>query len=63
MTYEEWMKQVDVILESLAGIAQDELPDWLSRDAFESGMTPEEGANECLFSAGWYSDDDVVDEY
>ena len=63
MTYELWMKEVDRILEKRTGLDQMMLPDWLSRDAYESGMTPQEGADECLLSAGWEPDDDeIVDE-
>lgn len=63
MTYELWMKEVDRILEKRTGLDQMMLPDWLSRDAYESGMTPQDGADECLLSAGWEPDDDeIVDE-
>jgi hypothetical protein len=62
MTYEQWMRAVDDAVEQLTGgLDQTMLPDWMSRDAFESGMTPAEGADECLLSAGWY-DEDGVDE-
>ena len=47
MTYKEWMKEVDFILEEKCGLPQDCLPDWLSRDCYESGASPLEGANEC----------------
>ena len=60
MTYEAWMKAVDAILEQITGgLDQQMLPDWLSRDAYESGMTPAEGADECLLSAGWEPDDEI----
>lgn len=61
MTYEQWMVEVDRLLEKRCGLGQMMLPDWLSRDAFESGMTPAEGADECLLSAGW-EDDEYIDE-
>lgn len=62
MTYDDWMKKVDEILDRMAGVSQDMLPDWLSRDAFEAGLTPEEGAQECLIQSGWEPDEDVIDE-
>ena len=64
MTYELWMKSVNRILEKkTGGLDQEMLPDWLSRDAYESDMTPEEGADECLLSAGWdFELDEVLDE-
>jgi hypothetical protein len=63
-TYEEWSKEVDRILEKrTGGLDQSMLPDWLSRDSYECGMTPEEGAALCLHSAGWEDDDErIVDE-
>lgn len=54
MTYEEWMKSVDKIVERICGLDTGFLPDWLSRDAYEDGLTPQEGAEECLESAGFY---------
>lgn len=60
MTYEQWMATVDAIVEQITGgLDQMMLPDWLSRDAYEDGMTPEQGAEECLLSAGWYGEDGV----
>lgn len=51
MTYDEWKQLVDVELDKIGEMRQDMLPDWLSRDAFDSGMTPREGALECLHNA------------
>lgn len=49
MTFEEWMRQVNrIIAKKLGGMTQDDLPDWNSRDCFDSGATPEDGANECI---------------
>ncbi len=63
-TYEQWMKQVDeILIKRTGGLDQMMLPDWLSRDSYECGMTPEEGADACLESAGWEDDDErIVDE-
>lgn len=54
MTYEQWMKAVDLIVERTCGLQMDMLPDWLSRDAYEDGLTPEEGAEACLEEADYY---------
>jgi hypothetical protein len=61
VTYEQWMAEVDAILESRVGLVQLDLPDWLSRDAYEEGLSPEEGADECMTSAGW-AVDEFIDE-
>lgn len=53
MTYREWMASVDVIVEDTCGVPMEWLPDWLSRDAYDDGMTPSEGAELCLESAGY----------
>lgn len=61
MNYETWMQAVDNIISKETGLVQAELPDWLSRDAYNSGLTPQEGANECLTSIGFYQEM-LVDE-
>ena len=48
MTYEQWVAKVNQVLASRIGLSMDDLPDWLSRDAFEDGLSPEEGADICL---------------
>ena len=48
MTYEQWVAKVDQVLANRIGLSMDDLPDWLSRDAFEDGLSPEEGADICL---------------
>jgi hypothetical protein len=54
LTYEEWMRKVDVIVAAKCGLPMDCLPDWLSRDNFEDGVSPEEGAEICLEQVGFY---------
>jgi hypothetical protein len=54
MTYEQWMKAVDLIVERTCGLPMDMLPDWLSRDAYEDGLSPEEGAEICLERADYH---------
>ena len=51
MTYEEWMTAVDAIVTKTCGLDMGFLPDWLSRDAYEDGLTPAEGATMCLEEA------------
>lgn len=52
MTFEHWKAEVDWHLTKMCGLDQMSLPDWLARDAYDDGMTPREGALECLESAG-----------
>lgn len=54
MTYTEWMKAVSAIVERQCGLPIDALPDWLSRDAYDEGLTTREGAEMCLREAGFY---------
>ena len=47
--YVQWMRLVDKeVADITQGFTQDDFPDWLSRDAFDDGMTPQEAARECL---------------
>lgn len=55
MTYEQWMAAVDVVVESRCGLSMCFLPDWLSRDAYDDGLSPEDGAEICLERADYYS--------
>jgi hypothetical protein len=55
MTYKDWLKAVDVVVTNWVGVSLDDLPDWLSRDAYEDGLDPEEGAEEALVQIGFYS--------
>lgn len=50
MTYDEWIYKVNRILLGLIGMSTRDLEDWLSRDTYDSGATPAEGAEECLRS-------------
>ena len=61
MTYEQWKTVVSALVEDECGLPMEWLPDWLSRDAYEDGMTPEEGARECLQSAGYYDYENLVE--
>lgn len=43
-SYDEWMEAVDRRVAARAGMSVHDLPDWLSRDAYDGGDTPDEGA-------------------
>jgi hypothetical protein len=61
MTYECWKAAVSAIVEDTCGVPMEWLPDWLSRDAYDDGLTPSEGAELCLESAGFYEDERLVE--
>ena len=52
--YEDWIEAVDDQMIKLYGVRLDELPDWMSRDAYEDGMSPVEAAYECAEQVGLY---------
>lgn len=54
LTYEQWIAKVDANLESRIGLGHADLADFNSTDAWDDGMTPEEGADECLASDDLY---------
>jgi hypothetical protein len=63
MEYETWLAEVNKIVEKACGLPMDVLPDWLSRDAYDEGLSPEEGAEICLEESGFYdSEDDETDD-
>ncbi len=57
MHYEEWMIQVDRVVQKITGVRMDELPDWLSRDAFEDGLTPTVFSDDCMIQIGFFDDE------
>jgi hypothetical protein len=61
MTYKQWMAAVNAIVEDACGLSMDCLPDWLSRDAYDDGMTPQEGAELCLETAGFQEYERLVE--
>jgi hypothetical protein len=64
LTYDKWMEEIDAILESEWGVVQAELADWLSHDAYENQLTPEQAAIECLRQIGWEpKETEVIDEW
>lgn len=42
MSFETWYAEVDSLCAGILGLGIDDLPDWTSRDFFDSEMTPEE---------------------
>lgn len=44
MTFEEWLRAVDRIVSGICGIGQADGSDWCSRDAYDGGETPAQGA-------------------
>jgi hypothetical protein len=53
MTYGQWKQAVNKIVENTCGLPMDMLPDWLSRDAYDDGLSPQEGAEMCLEESGF----------
>jgi len=53
MTYKQWMKQVNDAMESIAGLAAEDLPDYLYADDYASHTRPVTAAKRALKDAGW----------
>lgn len=64
LTYRQWMMEIDAKVEKQVGLSLDELPDWLSRDAYENGMTVTQGVAACIEQAGLlvFEHERLVDE-
>ena len=56
MTYQAWMKKVDIVLGALVGLGARDLADCCWHDMFEGGYTPAEAAKEALESDGTAGD-------
>jgi hypothetical protein len=48
LTFEQWKKQVDAVLASKIGASSDDLPDFPAWDCWHEGLSPKDGALECL---------------
>lgn len=46
--YEHWMREVNAILSRATGVSADDMADFPSRDEFDHGATPYDGARACL---------------
>lgn len=44
MTFESWMKEVDAEITALCGLGVDDLADYMYRDAYDDGDSPEDVA-------------------
>jgi len=53
LTYRQWMLEVEAKVEKRTGLGFDLLPDWLSRDSYEDGMSIQEGVDACLEQVGF----------
>jgi hypothetical protein len=47
------MLEVEAKVEKRTGLGFDLLPDWLSRDSYEDGMSIQEGVDACLEQVGF----------
>ena len=62
-TYRQWMTEVEAKVEKRTGLGFDLLPDWLSRDSYEDGMTVAEGVDACLEQVGFVAyEEELIDE-
>jgi hypothetical protein len=52
--FDEWLRAVDQEVQAMAGVSYRDLPDWTYRDAYDSGATPKEAAEEALEAGGFY---------
>lgn len=63
LTYRQWMAQVEAKVAKITGLDFGLLPDWLSRDSYEDGLSVQEGVDTCLEQVGfWDYEDRLVDE-
>ena len=53
LTYEAWLNAVDDEVQAIAGISVHDLADFPSRDWYDSGVAPEEAAEDVLADNGW----------
>ena len=63
LTYRQWMAEVEAKVEKRTGLGFDMLPDWLSRDSFEDGLSVAEAVDACLEQVGFVVyEESLVDE-
>ena len=55
-TFKQWLAKVDRILVGRIGFDHQDLEDFMSYDAWDEGMTPKEGAEECLMNDTTYAE-------
>ena len=54
MTFSEWMRKVDEILNRKCGLDSRDLPDVCYRDMYDDGMSPRSAASKALRAADFY---------
>lgn len=63
LTYRQWMTEVEAKVEKVTGLSFDLLPDWLSRDSYEDGLSVTEGVDCCLEQVGFTNfEESLIDE-
>jgi hypothetical protein len=63
LTYRQWMTEVESKVEKVTGLTFDLLPDWMSRDSFEDGLSIQEAVDICLEQVGFREfEENLVDE-
>lgn len=58
LTFKEWLAKVDAVLLSRVGMTHTDLSDFESFDSWDSGMTPEEGAEVCIAADDMFDGED-----
>ena len=54
MTFQQWMRKVDAIIDAITGMSADDLPDYCYADAFEDGVKPATAARRAIGAAQEY---------
>lgn len=60
LTYRQWMTEVEMQVEKRTGLSFDILPDWMSRDSYEDGLTIAEGVDTCLEQVGFREFEEIL---
>ena len=53
LTYRQWMTEVEAKVEKITGLGFDMLPDWMSRDCYEMGLSVRDGVDICIEQIGY----------
>ena len=62
LTFDEWMKEVDQVLEAEVGLTSDCLADFHYWDYWSDGVSPEHTAGECLVEMNDFDYEDLSPE-
>ena len=52
MTFDSWLREVDVRMEARIGLDHRDMEDWTWRDAYDDGATPSEALDDFFEYAG-----------